>query len=149
MNFFKAAEQLLLSLPTLERALENLQRREKRLLERNKDRKNGGMDYSKPFTDSRFVNDTLNELLELPECEKSISDTKAIIAEIRSVLDQLSDEHQKILTLWYIEKRSKETIMEKLYISSLTTVYSLRNKAVAEFALRYYGAPAIPSLPDI
>ena len=39
-----------------------------------------------------------------------------------------------------------EVIMEQMYISSLATVYNLRNKAVAEFALLYFGASAIPSI---
>ena len=32
------------------------------------------------------------------------------------------------------------------YVESPTTVYNLRNKAVAEFALLYYGASALPSI---
>ena len=36
--------------------------------------------------------------------------------------------------------------MDKMQIDSLSTVYNLRNKAVAEFALLYYGAAALPSI---
>ena len=36
--------------------------------------------------------------------------------------------------------------MELMYIDSLSTVYNLRNRAVAEFALLYYGASALPSI---
>ena len=39
--------------------------------------------------------------------------------------------------------------MEEMYIESLTTVYNLRNRAVAEFALLYYGASAMPSMSII
>ena len=146
MNYFKAAEQVLGSVPTLKRALENLKKREQRLIDQGKPRELGAIDYSKPFTDSHFVSDTLNELLELSECSRNIKETERTLAEIEGVLEQLSDEYKKCVILWYIEKRSKEAIAEALYIESSTTVYNLRNKAVAEFALLYYGAAALSSI---
>ncbi len=146
MNYFKAAEQVLGSVPTLKRALENLKKREQRLIDQGKPRELGAIDYSKPFTDSHFVSDTLNELLELSECSRNIKETERTLAEIEGVLEQLSDEYKKCVILWYIEKRSKEAIAEALYIESPTTVYNLRNRAVAEFALLYYGAAALSSI---
>lgn len=146
MNYFKAAEQVLASVPTLKRALENLERREQRLIESGAPREPGAIDYSKPFTDSHYVSDTLKELLELTECSKNIAATRAEIAYIEGIIEQLSAEHKKIVVMWYIEKRSKEQIAEALFVESNTTVYNLRNKAVAEFALLYYGSSAMPSI---
>lgn len=146
MNYFKAAEQVLGSIPTLKRALENLQKREQRLIEQGKPREPGAIDYNKPFTDSHYVSDTLNELLELSECSKNIAETQRKLAELENIIDQLNEEYKKVVVLWYVEKRSKEAIMEELYVESLTTVYNLRNRAVAEFALLYYGASALPSI---
>lgn len=146
MNYFKAAEQLLASVPTLEKALENLKERKRQLTEQGKSRELGSIDYSKPFVDSHFVNDTLNELLELAECTRNIAETQRKLNYIDGIIEQLSEEYKKVIVLWYVEKRSKESIMEALYIDSLTTVYNLRNRAVAEFALLYYGASALPSI---
>lgn len=146
MNYFKAAEQVLGSIPTLKKALENLQKREQRLIEQGKPREPGAIDYNKPFADSHYVSDTLNELLELSECSKNIAETQRKLAELENIIDQLNEEYKKVVVLWYVEKRSKEAIMEELYVESLTTVYNLRNKAVAEFALLYYGASALPSI---
>ncbi len=146
MNYFKSAEQVLGSIPTLKKALENLQKREQRLIEQGKPREPGAIDYNKPFTDSHYVSDTLNELLELSECSKNIAETQRKLAELENIIDQLNEEYKKVVVLWYVEKRSKEAIMEELYVESLTTVYNLRNKAVAEFALLYYGASALPSI---
>lgn len=146
MNYFKAAEQVLSSVPTLKKALENLERRKAQLTESGTPQKVGAIDYSKPFTNSHYVNDTLNELLGLSECTRNISETKRELDYIDSVLSQLTEENKKIISLWYIEKRSKQEIMEELYIESLTTIYNLRNKAVAEFALLYFGASALPSI---
>lgn len=146
MNYFKAAEQVLSSVPTLKRALENLEHRKQRLIESGSPREPGAIDYSKPFTDSHYVSDTLNELLELSECTRNIENTRREIAYIEGVIEQLSEEHKKIVVLWYIEKRSKEQIAEALFVESNTTIYNLRNRAVAEFALLYYGSSAMPSI---
>ena len=146
VNYFKAAEQVLGSIPTLKKALENLQKREQRLIEQGKPREPGAIDYNKPFTDSHYVSDTLNELLELSECSKNIAETQRKLAELENIINQLNEEYKKVVVLWYVEKRSKEAIMEELYVESLTTVYNLRNRAVADFALLYYGASALPSI---
>ena len=39
-----------------------------------------------------------------------------------------------------------KSFMEELYIQSLSTVYDLRNRAVAEFALLYFGGSALGSI---
>ena len=36
--------------------------------------------------------------------------------------------------------------MQSMCIESLKTVYNLRNRAVAQFALLYFGAPALDSV---
>lgn len=146
MNYFKAAEQVLFSVPTLERALENLKRREERLVQSGAPREPGAIDYSKPFTDSHFVSDTLNELLELAEVTKNINETKAELSEINSIIEQMQGEHKKLVRLWYLERKPKEAVMEAMFVESLSTIYDLRNKAVAEFALLYYGASALRSV---
>ena len=111
MNYFKAAEQVLSSVPALERALENLQHRRDRLIESGAPREPGAIDYSKPFTDSHYVSDTLNELLELSECSRNIAETQRKLAEIKGIIDQLKDEYKKLVILWYLEKKPKETVM--------------------------------------
>ncbi len=146
MNYFKAAEEILRSVNSLKRALKNLNLRRSKLIEQNRPSEPGRIDYSKPFIDTGFVNDTLNELLEVSECTRSISETENKIKEIEDILEQLESDHNTILKLWYIERKSKESIMSEMYIESMTTVYNLRNKAVGEFALLYFGAPALSSI---
>ena len=146
MNYFKAAEQILSSVPTLERATENLKRRQQRLIDNGAPKGAGAINYDKPFTDTHYVNDTLSELLEISECSKNIAKNQEELAYIYRIVEQLQDEHKKLVRLWYFQKLPKEAVMEKMYIESLSTVYNLRNKAVAEFALLYYGASALPSV---
>lgn len=146
MNYFKAAEQILSSVPTLERATENLKRRQQRLIDNGAPKGAGTINHDKPFTDTHYVNDTLSELLEISECSKNIAKNQEELAYIYGIVEQLQDEHKKLVRLWYFQKLPKEAVMEQMYIESLSTVYNLRNKAVAEFALLYYGASALPSV---
>ena len=146
MNYFKAAEQILSSVPALEQATENLKRRQQRLIEGGAPREAGAINYNKPFTDTHYVSDTLSELLEISECSRNIAKNEAELSFIREIVDQLQDEHKQLIRLWYFQKLPKEAVMEQMYIESLSTVYSLRNKAVAEFALLYFGAAALPSI---
>ena len=146
MNYYKSAEQVLSSVSILERSLMNLEKRKQRLIDGGLPADVGTISYDKPFTNSKFISDTLNELLSVSECQKCIAATKSEIDEIYSVIDQMPDEYQKIVRMWYIQKIPKEKIMDEMYIGSLATVYNLRNRAVAEFALLYYGSPALNSI---
>lgn len=146
MNYFKAAEQVLSSVPDLERSLENLERRKERLLKEGSPRGVKEPDFDKPFVDVRYVNKTLSEALSLSECARCIERTRSELDEIRAVIEQLPDELRRLVYLWYIEKRPRDSIMEELAMSSPTTMYSKRNQAVGRFALLYYGSPALGSM---
>lgn len=146
MNYFKSAEQILSSVPTLEKSLNNLEMRKQRLIDSGMPMTVGSINYEKSFTNSQYVSDTLNDLLAVSECVKNINDTKLKLDEINRIILQLPDEYQKIIRLWYIKKTAKEKIANEMYIESITTVYNLRNRAVAEFALLYFGAGALNSI---
>lgn len=146
MNYFKAAEQVLLSVRALEQSIENLERREKRLIDGGAPRGVGKAEIKKAFTATRYVNETLNEALELTECSKNLRKTRAKVAEIKTVIGQLAPEHKELVKMWYLEHKPKERIMEAMHIDSLTTVYNIRNKAVGEFALLYYGSESLASI---
>ena len=66
--------------------------------------------------------------------------------EIKTIIGQLAPEHRELVNLWYLEHRPKERIMEAMHVDSLSTIYNLRNKAVAEFALLYYGSESLASI---
>lgn len=81
MNYFKAAEQILSSLPDLERAVENLQQRENRIVSRGAPKTPAAIDYTKPFTDAKSVNDALTEMLELTEVRRHIKKPNRIFVK--------------------------------------------------------------------
>lgn len=146
MNYFKAAEQVLSSVPDLERSLENLERRKERLLSEGSPREIAELDFDKPFVDTRYINKTLTEALSLSECARCIEKTRSDIEEIRAIIGQLPDELRQLVYLWYVQKKPKEEIMQSMELYSNSTIYAKRNKAVAAFALLYYGSPALGSI---
>ena len=146
MNYFKAAEQVLSSVPDLKRSLENLEHRKERLLSEGSPRGIAELDFDKPFVDTRYINKTLTEALSLSECARCIDKTRSDLEEIRAIIEQLPDELRRLVLLWYVEKKPKEEIMQSMGIYSNSTIYAKRNKAVAAFALLYYGSPALASI---
>lgn len=146
MNYFKAAEQVLSSVPIMERALDNLEKRKMRIMMTNKPSEVGAIDPSKSYVNSGQVIDTLSEMLELSECVGNIAKTSAKLSEIRKVLEQLPEDKARILQAWYIDRMSKEKIADMMGYESITSVYNIRNMAVAEFALSYFGSAALESI---
>lgn len=142
INYFDAAENTLRARGMLETALSNLERKKERILRYGAPSEYPSADMSKPYTSSKAVNDTLAECVELAEVVREITMTREKIEEIDRVLGQLDGDDARILRLWYIERKSKEEITESVSYSSRTSVYDLRNKAVANFALLYFGAGA-------
>ena len=61
------------------------------------------------------------------------------------MLAHLEQTDADLLRAWYIEHKSKEEIAERINYSSSSTIYDLRNKAVAAFAVLYFGAGALAS----
>lgn len=74
-----------------------------------------------------------NTIQEIERIRENMSKTQSAIDDISFVVDQLSDDDQSILRLWYFEKLSKKEIATQLYISSIKTVYSRKEKALKHF----------------
>lgn len=146
INYFNEAEKTLRARGVLDVSLKNLERRKERIIARASPTGYPSPDFSKPYASTGAVNDTLAECLELAEVSREIGDTKATIQEIDDVLAQLRAEEREIIRLWYIERRSKEEIAGAVNYSSTRSVYDMRNSAVAEFALRYFGSGALASM---
>ncbi len=74
---------------------------------------------------------------------RQIAYTTAKIDEVENVIDQLSADYKKIIKMWYIQKKPKEVVMRAFNYCSLKSVYDIRNRAVSQFALLYFGADAL------
>ncbi len=146
INYFSAAEDTLRARGYLETALKNLERRKERIIAHGGPAGYPSPDFSKPYASTSAVNDTLAECLELAEVAREIADTREKIREIDEVLSQMDEAEREVIRLWYIERKSKEEIAEAVNYASTRSIYDLRNTAVAQFALLYFGAGAIPSM---
>lgn len=146
INYFEAAEKTLRSRGTLKNALENLERRRERIIAQSGPAGYPSPDFSKPYASVGAVNDALSACLELAEVTKEIERTKEVVAEIDRVIEQLEPEAREIVRLWYIDRKSKEEIAGAVDYASTRSIYDLRNTAVAQFALLYFGAGALPSV---
>lgn len=145
INYFDAAEKTLRSRAALKIALENLERRQERIIRQSGPAGYPSPDFSKPYSSVGAVNDALSACLELAEVAKEIQRTQETIGEIDRVIAQLEPEERDIIRLWYIERKSKEEIAEAVSYASMTSIYDVRNRAVARFALLYFGAGALSS----
>ena len=146
INYFEASEKLLTSRGSLEASLKNLARRRERILARSAPAGYPSPDMSKSYTSVGAVNDALSACLELAEVTREIQRTEEVIADVDRVVSQLEPDEREIVRLWYIERRSKDEIAEAVNYASTTSVYDMRNKAVAHFAVLYYGAGALASV---
>lgn len=145
INYFKSAERTLSERANLEKALANLERRKDRILRRGAPSDNVLTDYARPYVSGGGANAALSEMIDLAEIKREIEFTRETIEEIDDVLGQLEQTDADLLRAWYIERESKEKIAERINYSSSSTIYDLRNKAVAAFAVLYFGAGALAS----
>lgn len=146
INYFAEAEKTLRARGYLETALENLTRRRERIIAESAPSGYPAPDFSKPYASTSAVNDALSACLELAEVEREVALTKRTISEVDTVLAQLEAEDARLLRLWYVERKSKDEITAEVCYSSSSTIYDLRNKAVAQFALLYFGAGSLTSI---
>lgn len=143
MNYFKEAEKNLSNRKNLGKALRNLYKRQNRLLSSGAPKPPTAIDPAKPYVSGGMVNDTMTDCLDLVEVQKEIAITKAKIKEIDDVIKQLPEESKKILSLWYIEEKDKDDMCEIFHCATRQTLYDKRNKAIGEFAVLSFGAPAL------
>lgn len=134
IDYFKEAEKLLTELPMLKVAIQNLQDRKTSLA--------GIVSDPPPRTSKKnraAFNKSEEMWLDYQQISKQIEYTRLIIGHIERVLQQLESEERVILLFWYIDHLPKEQILEELHYESLTTLYNIKNKAVRQFAMLYYG----------
>ena len=136
IDYSRAAEREISSLPRLKNSLPIMRKRLERLIEAGAPREPAGVDFSKPYVDSHHVNDTLGET------KNEIYATEQKIREIEEILEAVPEEQRTVLKLFYIEKLTAERIAERIYVESEKTVYNIRNKGIATYSILCYGALA-------
>ncbi|MGM9681824.1 MAG: hypothetical protein ACI3XR_10015 [Eubacteriales bacterium] len=139
IDYFRAAEQDIASLPYLIRARDNLRRRLDRMTPLPEPTGKTG-----PYTSTSDVNITLQRQCDKAEVKAELVSTEADIAEIKTALDGVREDLRRVLILFYHDKLSAECIAERLHFETVKPIYKMRNQGIAEYALLYYGAKAKP-----
>lgn len=146
INYYKSAERTLSARPDLDRALENLKARKETALMHGRPQGVRTADTTRPYISEGRVNDALSSCVEIAEIDREIIATQDAIEAIDRALAQLPEEEAAVLRAWYIDKATKEQIADRLNYASTTTVYTIKNKGVASFAVLYFGAGALGSI---
>lgn len=81
---------------------------------------------------------SLSIWIEYLETDRALNDTRAFLDKIEKIMQQLDTKQACLLRYWYFDKCPRETMLEKMGVKSLTTLYNLRNKAVANFCSLYF-----------
>lgn len=151
MNYIKEAEDILKNYRKLNESIENLKNRRNNLIYKSRPKELGAVDYSKPSIQRQnYSNDTLTQICEITQINKQIKETEADMKIVESILKQIKKEDktlERFLTLKYIErpKDNLGKISKELGYSedSNHTIYDIKNKALREFAIRYFGSQAM------
>ena len=146
MDYFKEAETVLFSRKKLDIALYDLRAKLEFVLESDKPKEPSAIDYKRGFSDRAYVNSTLEDLLKVSELSRRVKRTERKIADIDRALSRIENkQHRDILKFWYIEGLKMDDVAGELGYSpfSKQSLYNLRNEAVFEFALYYFGAEAM------
>lgn len=146
INYYKAAERTLSARPDLDRALENLKARKEAALLNGRPQGIRTADTTRPYISEGRVNDALSSCVEIAEIDREIAATQSAIEAIDRAIDQLDEAEAAVIRAWYIDKATKEQIADRLNYASSTTVYAIKNKGVASFAVLYFGAGALGSI---
>ncbi len=151
MNYIKEADDILSNHRKLKDSLENLKNRKNYLVFKSKPKEIGGIDYSKPkIQKHNYSDNTLAQICEIAQINEQIKETEAELKIVNDIIKQIKKEDEileKFLKLKYIEtpKDNLRVISKKLGYSedSNHTIYDIKNRALREFAIRYFGSRAM------
>ena len=150
MNYIKECEEILKSHRKLYFALQTLEKRKNKLIIKGIPAEISGIDYSKPSIQKfDYSEDAMKDIYELLDINAQINETKEEMNLVNNILEDIEKEKEELcrfLKLKYITdyKISLGEIAKVLGYSqeSTKTIYNLKNEALKEFAIRYFGARA-------
>ena len=151
MNYIKEAEDILINYRKLNDSIKNLNERKKYIASQSKPKELGSIDYSKPgIQKQNYSNNTITQMCEIIQINEQIKETEAELKIVKDILGQIKNEDktlEQFIQLKYIEgqkKKSMRKIAAELGYSedSNDTIYNIKNKALREFAIRYFGSRA-------
>lgn len=151
MDYIKETEKILKNHGKLNIALGNLNKRQENLIRSGVPTEIGAIDYSKPaIQHTNYSKDTLNQMCELAVISEEIKETKNEIKLVDKILQQIKKQDEISYNFLYIKyvknnKISMREVADKLGYSpdSSDTVYRIKEKALIEFSILYFGVRAV------
>lgn len=151
MNYIKEAEDILKNHRKLKDSINNLEKRKNNIINKSAPGTLQTIDYSKPAIQKQnYSDDTITQICEIMQINNDIKETEAELEIVDNILKQIKQEDEileRFLKLKYIEKPKDNLskISKELGYSedSNHTIYDIKNKALREFAIRYFGGNAI------
>lgn len=150
MNYIREAEEVLKSYRALELSIGNIRRNLNHLedLKGPKGLRAACYDVT-GIKGSSKEDDLLDDLFKYSvynECLKITIDKIQTIDDILEQITEMPDTeefYQKLLRLFYIEKIPVNEILEELGYSHHKSLYKHKEKAIRQFAILYFGFPAV------
>ena len=151
MNYIKESEEILKNHRKLNTSLNNLYHRRDKIVKSGFPRELMGSSYDKPaIQHMAYSESTINEVCEIMEINAQIKETEEEMQLVNNILEQIEKEDKilwQFIRLKYITdyKKSMREIAKRLNYSenSNHTIYDIRNKALKEFAILYFGVRGI------
>jgi hypothetical protein len=155
LNYIKEAENVLWYYNDLYRSIENMNREIAKIVSRQ-----GPSDLNAMQLDATGIHgsgdaddNTYNLLYKLKTFSEEREKTIAELGKIDQLLNDISQEsgckyYGAVLRKWYIEKVPKEEIAKSIgySVTSRTSIYDLKSRAIKKFAVNYHGIEAVKSI---
>jgi len=151
MKCIKDAEAKLKHYRDLSRAVKNAQKEIHRITYRTVPRKIKAAAMDETGVRANVPINTMNEIYQLNRWQTILNDTEEELRLIDDILTEISqepncDHYKDVLIMWYVERRKKDEICEKINYSTARTLYRIRNKAIRKFAVSMFGIEALNEL---
>jgi len=154
MNYIKESEEVLKNYAKLNKALDNLKIRQEKLLYKTGPKELGAIDYSRPVIQhTDYSEDAVNQICELSDVNRQIKETEEEIKLVNSILEDIKLQDillHNFIKIKYINKTKlgmRDVAGELGYSTeSNYTIYNIKDKAMKEFALRYFGVRALKNI---
>lgn len=147
MGYINKSERVLKTYRRLKYSIRTLERRKKRIIAMGgpSEKVTASIDESGiPGTGCMIPAEVL--ISELYEIEQALKATREELKIVDDVLRNISKDGEwwygHLLRDWYIHKKTKREL-EKKYHTSSRNLYNMRNQALHEFSIAYFGLPAI------
>lgn len=146
MDYVREAECYLQHYADLKKSVEHAQYMIRRLARKSGPGEIRTMRLDASGIAARRSNDTLQEMYELQKWQEVQAESRAEIAHIESLLEEMEAKERSVLQLWYVDKMNVADIAAELEYDERKSVYNLKSKALKKFSVVLFGILALKAI---